>query len=164
MRINDDHMYHGAALTQIAEHELFTSINAVRFSDRISRSAFRINETIGIYLKYASKPSGLDYTITFSSENKQEIKKLCKICNSVFIAMVCVQERQICCLTEKELDDWFIKRNSKLGNDEDISTILVNLPKGKSFRVNMNLPGRRKRYLDTAQLIPRKRFPDILFK
>ncbi len=46
MKINDDHMFHGAALTQIAEHELFTSINAVRGSGKLSRSAFRVNESI----------------------------------------------------------------------------------------------------------------------
>jgi len=28
MRINDDHMYHGAALTQIVEHPTFKAVNA----------------------------------------------------------------------------------------------------------------------------------------
>ena len=58
MKINDDHMYHGAALTQIAEHPQFTAINAFKHANRPSRSAFRINDDIGVYLKYASKPKG----------------------------------------------------------------------------------------------------------
>jgi hypothetical protein len=46
MKINDDHMYRGAALTQIAEHPRFTAINAFKFS----RSAFKANDGIGIYI------------------------------------------------------------------------------------------------------------------
>jgi hypothetical protein len=56
MKINDDHLFHGAALTQIAEHPQFTAINAVRFKGVLSRSAFRINDSLGVYLKYAQKP------------------------------------------------------------------------------------------------------------
>ena len=59
MKIADDHMYHGAALLQIAEHPRFTAINSIEVSDQKSRSAYRINDNIGIFLKYASKPSGI---------------------------------------------------------------------------------------------------------
>ena len=57
MKIDDDHMYHGAVLLQIAEHPRFTAINTIELSGQKSRSAYRINDRIGIFLKYASKPS-----------------------------------------------------------------------------------------------------------
>ena len=40
MKINDDHMFHGAALTQIAEHHQFTAINGIRIGKKLSRCAF----------------------------------------------------------------------------------------------------------------------------
>ena len=164
MKINDDHMFHGAALTQIAEDESFTSINAVRFSRKLSRSAFRVNETIGVYLKYAGKPVGSDYIFTFSQENKSELKKLDELCESVFIAMVCVKDRQICCISFEEFIKWLNQRRLALGEVESNSTILVNLTKGKAFRVNMNQPGRRNLYLAEPQIVARNRFPSVIFK
>ena len=76
MKINDDHMYHGVALAQIAEHQQFTSIKAVRIDGDLSRSAFRINETIGVYLKYAADPKPLDhdYIFTFTDPNRNELR------------------------------------------------------------------------------------------
>lgn len=164
MKINDDHMYHGAALTQVAEHERFTSINAVRFAKKLSRSSFRINESIGIYLKYAAKLIGTDYNFTFTKDNKQELIKLQKLCDKVFVALVCVADRQICCISLDELNNWLAARNAALGGKEDVSTILVNLPKGKAFRVNMNQPGRRNVYLSKPQIVARNRFPNALFE
>lgn len=34
MKMNNDHMYHGAALTQIAEHPEFTAIKTIKNCDR----------------------------------------------------------------------------------------------------------------------------------
>lgn len=56
MRINKDHKYHGAALTQIAEHTAFSAINAFEDDLAKSRCAFRVNGDIGIYIKYNAKP------------------------------------------------------------------------------------------------------------
>jgi len=49
MRISDEHFYHGAALTQIAEHPKFTVINGFRINKKLSRSAFKVNDGIGIF-------------------------------------------------------------------------------------------------------------------
>ena len=104
MKINNDHMYHGDALTQIAEHLRFTSINAVRVKGNLSRSAFRINETIGVYLKYATEPKPPidDYIFTSTNPNKDELRSLNRLCNNVYIAMVCVKDRHICCVSYAE--------------------------------------------------------------
>jgi len=157
-------MYHGAALIQVAEHDLFTSINAVRFAKKLSRSSFRINESIGIYLKYARKLVGDDYNFTFSQENKKELAKLKKLCEKMFVALVCVADRQICCISLDEFNTWIETRRAALDKTENVSTILVNLPKSREFRVNMNKPGRRKVYLSKSQIVPRNRFPNALFE
>jgi len=166
MKINDDHLYHGAALTQIAEHPQFTAINAVRSAGTISQSAFRINDSIGVYLKYASepKPPAKDYIFTFTKANKDELAKIATRSGKLFIALVCIDGRHICCLEYTELNTWLKRRYDALRKKEDTSTILVNLPKGKGFRVNMNQPGRRKTYLANPQLVPRNRFPNALFE
>jgi hypothetical protein len=52
--IEDQHVYHGAALTQIAEDDEFTAINPLDLLGKRLNSAFRINDNIGIYLKYNS--------------------------------------------------------------------------------------------------------------
>lgn len=57
MRIQDEHLYHGAALNQIAEHKEFTAINAFKLKGKTSGSAFRINDSAVVYLKYAKAPN-----------------------------------------------------------------------------------------------------------
>lgn len=167
MKIRKEQQYHGAALTQIAEHPQFTAINAVRTtSGKISRCAFRINDDIGIYLKYATKPiqPSDDYIFTFEPSHKEELKRLRDLCEKVFIVLICVKSNEICCISYADLIEWFEKRYSELGNPEDTSTLLIGLPKNKSFRVNMNQPGTRRIYLDSPQIVSRNRFPKALFK
>ena len=164
MKINDDHMYHGAALTQVAEHELFTSINAVRVAGKLSRSAFRVNESIGLYIKYAGKPVGPDYVFTYSKQNKKELESLNKLCEDVYLALACIKDRQICCVSLTDFRAWLSKRESELGHSEDTSTILVNLPAGKAFRLNMNQPNVRKKYLAKPQIVARNKFPSAMFE
>ena len=169
MYINDDHMYHGAALTQIAEHSQFTAINPVRLSDdHVSRSAFLINDRIVAYLKYVTARSrrGDDYQFTFDQNQKAELAFLNRIYRGgVFIALICVAERHICCISFDEFQEWLDERRDALGNeDEESSTILVQLQPRRSFRVNMNHPGTRGFYLDDPQVVPRNRFPNVLFQ
>ena len=166
MKIRKEHQFHGAALTQIAEHPQFTAINAVRTTgDKISRSAFRINDEIGIYLKYATSPvqSSDDYIFTFEPSHKEELQKLRDMCQKVFIVLICVKGSEICCIPYRDLTRWFKKRYSEVGKNEETSTLLVGLPRNKSFRVNMNQPGTRGTYLDHPQIVSRNRFPKALF-
>ncbi len=58
MEIREEHLYHGAALNQIAQHKQFTAINALKLKTRTSRSSFRVNDDIAVYLKYCNKPKG----------------------------------------------------------------------------------------------------------
>ena len=76
MQVHDDHLYHGAALIQIAEDKRFTAIKfELKLSTGVSRSAYRINDTIGVYVKYASKPRGAvkEYQFTFLKDHLDEL-------------------------------------------------------------------------------------------
>ena len=106
MKINDDHMYHGAALLQVAEDPRFTAINSIEISGQKSRSAYRINDSIGIFLKYASKPSRTfgEYTFTFTDDHLRELAEVdSRQVTNTFIALVCVKDREIACLTLPQL-------------------------------------------------------------
>ena len=165
MKIHDDHMFHGAALTQIAEHPQFTAINAFKRAGAVSRSAFRVNDDIGVYLKYASKPKAPygEYVFTFGEEHRHELEALHDTCTRVFLALVCVHERQICCLPYSKFLELLTVRQKAKGSSEAQYTVLVTAPAGKSFRVYMNAPGRRNTKLGDPLIISRRDFPKIVF-
>lgn len=166
MKVDDNHMFHGAALIQIAEHPQFTAINGVHLGEKLLRCSFRINDSIGIHLKYAREPRGpfMEYVFNFGKKAKQELKELRETCESVFIAFVCVKDRQICCISQDEFSKWLKKRRNALGKREDVSTFLVRVPSGKSMRVDMNQPGTKGQYLGKTQIVARNRFPKALFE
>ena len=94
MPITNRDMYHGAALTQIAEHSQFTAINPARLDDnRLSESAFLINDGIVVYLKYSAVESDT-YTFNFDQNHQEEIERLGLLhAGRVFIVLVCVEVR-----------------------------------------------------------------------
>jgi len=165
MKINDDHMYQGAALTQIAEDPQFTAINAFKTAGAISRSAFKVNADIGVYLKYASKPKAPfnEYVFTFSGDHLAELKSLKRKSGSAFLALVCVKERQICGLRYEEFMQLIDARKKAKGSSENQYTLLVTIPAGKSFRVYVNAPGKRKTMLGKSVIVSRNGFPGIIF-
>ncbi len=165
MKIDKDHMYHGAALIQIAEHPQFTAINAFNFANRgRSRSAYRINDSIGVYLKYAvaPTPSHGEYVFTFNSEHLSELARLAGVAKGLFVALVCVKARQICCLRYDELNSLIAARKHAKGEDESQYQVLVVAPDGKGFRVYANRPGVKNKAIGKMR-VNRSAFPDILF-
>jgi len=164
MKINDDHMYHGAALTQVAEHPQFTAINAFQQGGHASRSGFLVNHDIGVYLKYASEPTKpySEYHFTFHADHLAELEALNKKAGRVFIVLVCVRAKEICCITYVEFEALIAKRRVARGATEDSYLVLVTCPQGKSFRVYVNAPGQKKKALGN-RIVPRNRFPNELF-
>ena len=73
MTIDDNDLYYGAALKQIADHKLFKSINAEWQANEKSRCAYRINTDIGVYIRAATKPVNNEYIFNFKRENLEEI-------------------------------------------------------------------------------------------
>lgn len=166
MRIDDDHMYHGAALIQIAEDPLFTAINSFKLASGVSRVAYRINDDIGVYLKYASNPTPAhrEYVFTFRKEHLAEFGEIAKTAQKVFAALVCVKARQVCCLPYEGLTKLILARRKAKGAAENQYVILVTLPQGKSFRVYVNAPGVRNTMLGKAVVVSRNDFPSEIFK
>ncbi|MGM0693362.1 MAG: hypothetical protein ACQEUN_08115 [Pseudomonadota bacterium] len=165
MKINDDHMYHGAALTQVAEHEQFTAINAFESGYGISRSSFLINHDVGLFIKYATNPKGpyKEYVFTFNNSHLKELEEVEARSNRTFIALVCVKDRQVCCLSKEELSKMVEEREQEKGAKEASYNVLVTCPKNKKLRAYMNAPGKKKTKL-TDHLLSRNAFPGVLFE
>jgi len=164
MKINDDHMYHGAALTQIAEHPTFKAVNAFWLSGKKSHAAFRINDTTGIYLKYAGLPHGSarEYIFTFTKAHLDELMTLRERCTKVFVVLVCIKTKEICVISYGQLTQLIDLRKKVRGADETQYQVLVTAPPNKQFRVYVNRPG-RKGVMMGQQLVCRNAFPEILF-
>ena len=164
MRIHEDHLYHGAALTQIAEFPTFKAINAFSAGGEKSRSAFIVNHDTGIYLKYATSPTKRwkQYVFTFTTPHLEEIAALKAHHARVFIVLVCRKAKEICVLTIDEFEKHRALREKAKGATEPHYQILVTVPSGKSFRVYMNAPGRKKTMLK-EQKVARNEFPKSIF-
>jgi hypothetical protein len=166
MHIDDDHMYHGAALIQIAEDRRFTAINSFKLGREVSRSAYRINDDIGVYMKYATKPTPAhrEYGFTFQTSHLVELASIARLTKSVFVAMVCVKARQVCCVAYSDLLSMIDERRAAKGANEDLYVVLITLPPGKSFRVYMNAPGVRNTQLGEPLIVSRNAFPSVMFE
>jgi hypothetical protein len=165
VKIEQEHLYHGAALIQIAEDSRFTAINSLGVGTDISKSAYRINDDIGVYLKYAGKPntSHSEYVFNFSMVNRQEMATLSGSVSRFFVVLVCVKGREICCLEYRDVESMFRRRREAKHSDEEQITILVTMPKGKKFRVYVNAPRKKNRRLGKAKLVTRNDFPSVIF-
>lgn len=164
MKINDDHMYHGAALTQIAEHPVFKAINAFWSNGKKSSCAFRINDTTGIYIKYAGEPRGTaqEYVFTFTQAHLDELTKLREHCTSVFAILVCIGAKAICALSYGQIMKFVKMRKEAKGEAEEQYQIFVTAPVNKQFRAYINKP-HRKGVMIGETLVARNAFPEILF-
>lgn len=162
MKIDDDHMYHGAALIQIAEHPQFTAINSVKIKNKVEENTFQVNQTIAVHLKYASQPNGSheEFVFTFNKRHLEMLRKLTH--NSVFVGLVCVGAREICCLSLEQLEDLIQARKGKAGGPEPQYTVLVTVRKGRQFHVYMNAPGTKGSMVGDRK-VARNAFPDCLF-
>jgi hypothetical protein len=165
MKVHDDHMYHGAALIQIAEDVNFTAINSLRVHGQIVRAAYKVNDHIAVYIKHAVKPTPKfkEFTFTFTSENIRTIRAIAGANDKTFIAMVCVNAREICLISADQLHEMLASRQTAYGGLEDQYTVLVTAPAKKGLRVYMNQPGRRKIILGKELIVSRSSFPSDLF-
>jgi len=165
LKVADDHLYHGAAMIQIAEHEHFTAINSLKVKGKVIRVAYRINDDIVAYLKYATKPTKAfkEYPFTFNKDSLDELTEISTTHSKIFIALVCVRDREICCITYAQLQELIGRRSKEKGGPEGQYVVLVTVPSGKSLRVYVNTPGKRKTILGKMVTIPRNAFPNSLF-
>jgi len=165
MKIHDDHMYHGAALIQIAEHPQFTAINSLRIRGSTVANSYQINNDIAVSLKYACVPVGgfKEYIFNFTQANLAELTSIKDRYRKCFIALVCVQGREICCLSVEELFSLVERRRNAAGRKEDVYSLLVTAPKGRSLRAYVNKPGRKGMRLGKELIVSRSGFPNEIF-
>ncbi len=165
MKIHDDHMYHGAALIQIAEHPEFTAINSLKVKAEVLHNSYKINDGIGIHLKYASRPVNAfhEYLFTFHQDELKELSDIDKVVDKLFVGLVCVKNREICCLSYVQLNKLIDARKAANGATEPQYVILVTATKNKSLRAYINAPGVKKKIQGSALVIPRNSFPHVLF-
>ena len=87
IKIHDDHMYHGAALIQIAEHPEFTAINSLKVKGKVLHNSYRVNDEIGVHFKYASTPTKAfkEYTFTFPQDELDELSQIREVVDNSFL-------------------------------------------------------------------------------
>ncbi|MCA9054021.1 MAG: hypothetical protein KDA75_09305 [Planctomycetaceae bacterium] len=166
MPIQKEQMYHGAALAQIAEHPHFTAINELKIKNLRCKSAFLVNDSTVVYLKYCSKPKGpsSEYVFNFDMRHRADLAAINNSFDKVYLALVCVEDMLICAPTYDEFEAILAKREAALGGEEEIFSLLAVIPEGKSFRLYANKPGKRGVMLAPVKIISRSRFPDCLFE
>jgi len=169
VKIEDQHLYHGAALTQIAENDEFTAINPLDLLGKRLSSAFRINDNIGVYLKYNAvkpKPNG-EFPFTFSQDSLKELAGMAEHLHlkKVFVVLVCYKAREVCVVTLQRLKEMVATREKAAGKAEDQYVLLVTAPKNSQLRLYLNVPGKKGKLLkNTETKVPRNSFPAVLFE
>jgi|TARA_B110000263_G_scaffold225538_1_gene216602 hypothetical protein len=165
MKIDDDQMYHGAALIQVAEQPGFTAINELAINGESHRGAYRVNDGIGLYIKYATSPNGIEeYLFNFTESHVGRLAAIDSVTDSLFLALVCVKDREICCLGYDQFSELVERRRDALGGDEEQYSILVTARTNKSLRVYVNKSGTKNTILGDAVVIKRRDFPRRLFE
>jgi len=144
MRIRQHHLWHGAALQQIAEYHEFTAINRI---DGGGRCAYLINDKIPLWVKYRSESP---YHFTFTLDDQRKIETLYERYNDqIWIALVCGKLREICLLS-------YYQYRTLWNGPSRAFSISVWAEHGKCFRVRS---GRQ----ELAKTIPKNAFPRKLF-
>lgn len=133
---------------------------------RPSRSAFVINDDVGIYIKYATRPRTRhkEFQFRFDYDHFAELEKLRAKRDRCFVVLVCVKAEEICCMPART-----VLRLRKLhlaaGKfDTPEFVLIVTARKRRRFRVYVNKPGARGVYLTEPIIVPRNAFPDHLFE
>ncbi|MFA6072285.1 MAG: hypothetical protein WC810_27295 [Janthinobacterium sp.] len=164
MKIRTEHKYIGAALIQIAEHSQFTAINAMKIKDTFVNNAFKINNNIGVFCKYASEPNvNGEYIFTFLADHVLAIESIGKHNEHVFLALICIEDSEICCLSLNDFNTLLDARKKSAGKSEDQYQILITASQGNSLRAYMNASGKKGKTASKPLVISRKAFPDQIF-
>ena len=164
MKIRLEHQNIGAAVMQIAEHEQFTAINALKLNGKPVSNAFLINSHVAVLCKYATEPNGNgEYAFTFTEDQMKTLASLLPKHDSLFFGLVCVEAGEICCLTKADFEELLGYRKVSAGKAESQYAILVTIKAGSSFRVYVNAAGTKGKYAGKQLTVARKAFPDAMF-
>lgn len=149
---------------QIAENEQFTAINALQIKGLRINNAFKINNNTGLFCKYASDTNdGGEYVFTFTTEHLDAVLSMDETNDSSFLALVCVEAAEICCLTVAQFNGLITDRKKSAKKDENSYQILVTAKAGNSMRAYVNAAGKKNTTTGTTVVVPRNAFPNSLF-
>ena len=96
--IKEFELYHGAALSKIAQDDTRTLINSFPTA---SRCTYLINDSIGLYIKHSTKRL-TPWGFSFTKQHQDELKFMADSLSKVFIAFICGPDG-IACLSYGEL-------------------------------------------------------------
>jgi hypothetical protein len=123
-----------------------------------------VNGDIAVLCKYASEPNGSDeYLFNFNTEHMANIAKIQNGKHKLFLALVCVEDGEICCLTEDYFDTLIENRKKSAKVDEEQYQILVTAKKGESLRAYVNAAGKKGKTAGKMLTVPRNAFPQAIF-
>ena len=173
MKIEKHHLYYGAAVIQIAEHGSFTAINTFERNRTPVRCAYWVNTNIGAYIKYRTEADRVadwggkdanEYLFVFTNENLDHIRAMRRRGEASYVCFVCVEDKEICCISTGELMDLIERRREAMGRRERQYTVVVALPKRSKCRVYVTPPRTRNQVLGDPLLAARNDFPGCLFR
>ena len=125
MKIQPKDFFHGAALTQIVEHQSFTALN--KADDKYGH--YLINANIRLLVKYSS-PSDSPWQFTFNASDLKSISEDVAVDGIEFFACLVCGTETVCLLTKQQLSSVIDVYT------EDAQWIRVQVPSaGMSMRV-----------------------------
>ena len=127
MKIQDKDVYHGAALTQIVEHNSFKALNKAGSK----YGHYTVNDNRRLFVKYRTTGRN-NWRFIFSKDELAAIRRNVKSSSTAFIVLVCARST-VCCLNEEELQD-LIDLTSRSSQ-----WIWVQVPRGGSQHVSGSL-------------------------
>ncbi|MBT6158296.1 MAG: hypothetical protein HOL01_07730 [Planctomycetaceae bacterium] len=125
MKIQDQDLFHGAALTQIVQHESFKALNR---GSKTKYGHYLINTNRHVFVKYR-KPNQSPWQHTFSEDEIDAIANQIKKRQKVFLCLVC-GKTTVCALRIAE-----IKRVLDM-KGEGQQWVRVEVPKGGRCHVS----------------------------
>jgi hypothetical protein len=144
VKIQEQDIYHGAALTQIAEHPSFKALN--KGSERYGH--YLVNADCHIFVKYARSDEG-PWVYNIQPEQLEPLRNIVKSDARGFLCLVCGHVT-ICALDEDEIAEVIDV------DADDGQWIRVEAPAGGGCRVIGSL-GKLRR------VVPHNSFPKKLF-
>jgi hypothetical protein len=121
---------------------------------------------MAVYLKYASKPtkSHQEYVFAFNQANLAELAAIAKVIGKTFLALICVDAREVCCLPHDKLLSLIERRQKATGHVENQYVILVTALKNQELHVYVKAPHKKSTKLGKDIIVSRSAFPRSLFQ
>lgn len=145
MKVQEQDIYHGIALSQIVRHESFKALN----SGSEKNGHYQINKDVHVLIKYRTN-EGDTWNFTFKPSEIGALKKIAKKGDTVFLCLVCSTDT-VCALSYAEIQSLLIAQT------KDQQSITIESPYNASLRVR----GTKGALPHT---IPHNAFPKRLFE